>query len=412
MTSYCGCFPIIELPNDIIGEICAILNQVDVLSLMLVNKTLYQLGLRKLYHSIYIGSTFPRLLVSGHIYTAFNTKYTIVTSAKVFVSALRHTSNAQLVKEIVTTDFEPDDYMSIVSLFPWVNIVLEYEKSWARFTCLDLRLLRGLELTIDNYRFFQDKVADTNYSIKELTMQSGDGLFNIIPKLKGLESLHISPVTTETLMGLDLAGVSKLKIKELFLQDCGPDCEGGRLFHQVEELFNLDCIKSFGFSMLYNMRYRDLESIIPRLTNVRNIFIQGGINDYGQILMELKPNSLHYLCLHGNSVYTSKESNIDFQQLTKIIENQEQSLSTLCVSRSVPHFMKNTCVNRFHNYGCCKTSDESQLRLLEQILGKGRRFPSLDTVILNGRYHLIKRHMQKGIEIIPLLIGSELDNSV
>ncbi|RLV89567.1 hypothetical protein JA1_005086 [Spathaspora sp. JA1] len=193
---------------------------------------------------------------------------------------MQNSSNVHLVKEIVTIGLQPDEY-KIIKSFPWIKIILEHEKDLTKFLQVDASFLENLILTSNNYRLINDKILESNYLIKELNIGESDSVpFDIIPKLKGLESLHISPASSDTLLKLGFAGVSKLQIKKLFVYNCFPDCAGGRLFHALKELFNLGGIETFGFSILFNMEYQDLNWTIPHLLNIKNLFIEGRSNDY------------------------------------------------------------------------------------------------------------------------------------
>ncbi|EGW30123.1 uncharacterized protein SPAPADRAFT_68946 [Spathaspora passalidarum NRRL Y-27907] len=396
-------FALLSLPDEVTTQIIAVLSQIDILSLIQVNKHLYSLGLPKLYHSIYLNNSTSctPLAISSEINYPFHIKYTIINWITFFIRQMENNPNKNLVKEIVTNCIEPDDFKTIQEMFPKVNITIEYDSELYRFRSLDLSMVNGLELTYENALFFDENIRGKNYySIKEVGIneESDHDLFGIIPVLKGLESMHITSVSDRTFTSLKDAGVSKLAIKRLFLQNFITPNNPGDLFRDLDEYFNLESLETFGFDSKYDSLFQDLQLTIPRLSNLKHLFLHGNRKCCFDASMILPRDSLEFLCLHD-----SKENGefFDYDSLMTIISRQESTLTSLCLQCNIYHYMGYEWVDRVYNYlhEVTEIDNRRNIHLINQILAKGTRFPKLDTIIINEKYYFIKRNGPGDIKI-------------
>ncbi|RLV90279.1 hypothetical protein JA1_004673 [Spathaspora sp. JA1] len=401
-----GYFPLLKLPNEIITRIFGLLNQIDVLSFSKVNKALYTLGLAKLYHSVYINnsSDCSEIAIWGYIYTPFYIKYTIINSIDSFITMIQERgSNIHLIKEIVINSFKPAAYEKLIMDLPWVAITLEYETDLTKFNKLDTSDVTGMELNAQNYHLLNNQVTDINYSIKQLdTTYFSTNLLGLISSLQGLETISISQVTTEILNKFLSSGISNLKIKGLFLENCARSESNLSLYLNLTEIFDLESIETFGFRPNTEFEYSDLPLLITNLPNLKRLFLYGISSTLYRICTILPPNSITFLCLHDTIWLPDRSILFNYENLMKLIGHQEKYLRTLCISDTIFHYMGNGCVDRIYKYEPERENRKRVLyyELVEQILNEGK-FPQLNTIMLNNSSYFIKRYISGSIEIIP-----------
>ncbi|RLV94748.1 hypothetical protein JA1_001607 [Spathaspora sp. JA1] len=391
-------YSVLSLPNEILYEIVCYLNQSHLLQVMLVNRILHTISVRKLYGYIYVQtSSVRRLAVRDYVETPLHLKYTIIDGREKLMSLLRQKSLLPFVHEIL---FQGDDSgiaMGLLRLFretlTWVDVVLNYN-SMGEVNSEETYLYRNLVLIRDNQFLFEED----NDSIESLTIlppsatQDYPGDLSFIYRLKSLRKLKLTIQTKDTLRLFKSKLPKKLNIEELSLvfQNLNGIC-----LTSLNNLFNLSTVTSLYiripqgyYTSLPSFVVPELSRVLSQTTNLRHFGLSNSAPiNYVKLMGTLKKNSLNSLFLEPWYGHDFKHSSRIF---LKLVREQQSSLVRVFYGKNY----NAQGLEVFEETYRCDYDLHRLDRLLDGLkreLVERNRFPNLKQVVFDQSHYFIVR---------------------
>ncbi|EGW35699.1 uncharacterized protein SPAPADRAFT_64786 [Spathaspora passalidarum NRRL Y-27907] len=357
---------ILTLPDEIIYEILGYLNQINILSVRLINLRFYIVATEKLFNFVYVNNGDP-VVIGPDVNSPFYLKYTVVNGWNKFITLL-NMKELQFVNTIVIyTDYGITlDFKKVIRSSPRISIEFEYKKS----------IIVHQELSFSSW--FRIAMTEFNYSIKKLTINGGET--KLLPFFTRLKSLRIINGTSTMFDSLK----QQITIRDLSLEFLQQPI---RLI-DIRNIFNLAEIVSLELKFgLYHPppSVVELAILASQLKSVKQLAIISPNIRFDKVVHQLKPNSItsFYLKILGNYYETPSSG------LVEILKYQQQSVMKVywsCVRSN----------SRFRSYGLQefdrvykKSGDNNKLEEVVFLLNNGR-FEKLNQVVLNENYFAIK----------------------
>ncbi|RLV91277.1 hypothetical protein JA1_003947 [Spathaspora sp. JA1] len=289
---------LLKFPDEILDIIFSNLNQATTMTAMLVNKRLYEIGLRKLYRRIYFSTgRFGKLALTAAADTPFHREFTIINEVEK-LQDFYDSEHMNLVQYILCRIDSIEFKQDIVEKWPWIKVEVEQYLDQVEDSVESIETDMTKELILNNYI----PLDEDNYTAKSLAIESIFGDNNILdmaPRLKALEKVQISIQSYDMLENLKL-NFPPLKIKTLGFWILGAYSLD---YRELDRLFDFDEITSFEFKASHlDWEDREVEHepgliwLLSNLPNLKNLAIESCVFLLFQNLTNaLQPNTLEKL---------------------------------------------------------------------------------------------------------------------
>ncbi|RLV91964.1 hypothetical protein JA1_003500 [Spathaspora sp. JA1] len=251
------------------------LNQIHKCRICTVNRRLYKLGKIKLYHSIYVNTSYRyQIQNSPIIYTNFNIKFTIV-NIQDSLEWLHRNSNINFIKNMVFGEDRPMFYC-VRSLYPWIDATIEHLS--------------------DKYKTYHTpqnfhSILSKGYAIP------------VLHKSQKLPWVNKLTVYVEHVKYLDLLKIASFfRLKNLKTKVSLSKKSSKFLLSKIKEIFNLKILTTFQLHLYFKSAHPDhIETevmvLLSKLPNLKHLSLISQNIGFNRVIKVLKPNSLHSLYL-------------------------------------------------------------------------------------------------------------------
>lgn len=377
---------LLSLPDELFIEIMSLLNQLDKINLLFVNKRMNNLARVSLQRVIYVNNGGPRILIRREFNTLFYLKHTIITETQ-----FRKLLSSDKIHNVKKVEFFSDvvSYKNL-ELLSKSNVVATFEhKEGSSLTNSKGKLsANGFSILDVNDFLLKEASTSANLSID----CSGVTVFRKLSPRLILRSLKLQRIHLENLLLYHNFEPIEIKNLSLGFEEKAPSVI------PIAKIFKLNKIESLELSFETKPTEVEMQQFMSQLVSLKHLSIMSQNFRFDRALNSLDPNSLesfHVIVMGRYDTFLAKI-------VAEILKNQSESIARLCWSNKRLNVRKRIYgLNDFERvYSVDAVARDQDIAEIRALLSDG--YPRLKNVILNESYYRVDR---KGSNIDVVLIN-------